>query len=285
MSVTQPLKEWRPERQDEKLVRDLSDHQATAQIRGLLSLVSEDVMWWIRMGDAIDIVSLPRAFHESNHTVDLQLTQCQGNNASYYFDGRTYTTNLKRGSVPPFVIAAEKIPKVFKSRPLGRYSNYFERTRPLPGNDLTILVDELNAYLTGAELEVNLADTHLYRDAVKSEKYQSYDGNIEGAADFMLYILCYLKAVKEKNPEAYLRIKGSDQFVAHVQRLWRKAEKVFNEARPYATQNGGIYFIDQSVLDTIYSEGYITELRELGIQPGSMINIKASNPGKSQMYQ
>ena len=272
--ASQKPQTWQPGTPDERLVQKLIQYRPDAQIDGLLSLVHEDVMWWARLGGTMDIVALARAFHESNHTVDLQLTRCNGNSAAYFFQGRPYVTDLTRGSVPPYAIASEEIPPAFKSQPLGRYGAYFERTRPLPGNDLTILVDELNAHITGARLEVALAGSPLYAEAIKSGKYQSYDGNIEGVADFMLYFLAYTKAVKHREPGAYQRIKTSPLFLAHVQRLWSAAENVLNDARPYTTENGGMYLLSRDTLDAVYSDQYISALDDLGIRHASSIRSK-----------
>jgi hypothetical protein len=274
--IAQGVREWQPKSSDEKAVKNIIRHKSSAQLNGLLLFLGENVMWWTRIDNEVDIVTLPRAFHESNHAIDLQLTSCNDNKAAYFFNGQVYVTDLLHGSVPPYTIAAEKIPTIVKSQPLGRYVNYFERTRPAPGNDLTILVDELNAYLTGAQLEVVLADTYLYGDAVKSGKYRSYDGNIEGTADFMLYLLSYLKAVKEKSPDSYLKIKNSPLFLAYLQRLWSAAERVLIDAKPYATENGGIYYINRNVLDAIYSESYIAELDKLEMRHVSAIQMKSA---------
>lgn len=274
MRVAQGAREWQAKSQDEIAVKNIIRHKSSAQLNGLLSFLGEDVMWWTRVDNEVDIVTLPRAFHESNHLIDLKLTSCYKNKATYFFNGQAYVTDLLHGSIPPYTIAAEKLPAIVKSQPLGRYSNYFERIGSAPGNDLTILVDELNAYLTGAQLEVALADTYLYGEAVKSGKYSSYDGNIGGTADFMLYLLSYLKAVKEKSPDSYLKIKNSSLFIAQVQRLWSAAEKILMDAQPYTTENGGIYYVDQKILDAIYSRSYISALDQLGVTHVSAIQMK-----------
>ncbi|MGK5024648.1 hypothetical protein [Janthinobacterium sp. RB2R34] len=274
MKIAQGTKEWQPKNPDEKSVKNIILHKSSAQLNGLLSFIGEDVMWWARIDNEVNIGTLPRAFHESNHVIDLQLTSCNDDRATYFFNGQAYVTDLLHGSIPSYTIAAEKIPEKIKRQPLGRYPTYFERARPAPGNDLTILVDELNAYLTGAQLEVALADTYLYGEAIKSGKYRSYDGNIAGTADFMLYLLSYLKSVEEKSPDSYLKIKNSPLFIAHVQRLWTAAERVLMDAKPYATENGGIYYVDQNVLDVIYSGSYISELDKLGLPHVSAIQMK-----------
>lgn len=250
---------------DEEAVRALITRTSSAQAQRLLSLVGDDVMWWVRMTRRVDLLSLPQAFHEANHTLDLRLSACNDNKATYVFEGKTYLTDLTRGTVPPFAIAAEKIPAKFKNRPLGRYFTYFEQTQPLPGNDFTTLLDELNAYVSAGQLEMKLISTPLY-PAFKEMKYKSVDGNIGGAADFMLYTLSYLKAVRERSPQAYKEIQSSPLFIAHLQRLWSASEHLLEDAAPYTTANGGIFQIGPDTLDTVYSSAYIDELDRLSVR-------------------
>jgi hypothetical protein len=169
--------------------------------------------------------------------------------------------DLARGSTPPYNIAAEKIPAQVKARPLGRYQPYFVRMQFVPGNDVTTLLDEFNAYVAAAQLEIDFATTPLYREMIGT-----FDGNIGGIADFMLCTLCYLKAVKEKDHQAYQRIKQSPRFIAHLQRLWSEGERILSSAQPYSANQGGHFQIDQVVLDAVYSEALISELDRLSVQ-------------------
>lgn len=271
--LTQGVDRRQPTRPDEQATLQYINEISSRQLSGLWSLANKDVMWWIRFGPELDIVSIARAFHETNHTVDLELTKCNENSAAYYFDGQSYRTELKRGSIPPYTIAGTQIPAVLKSQPLGRYHIYFERDRVFRGNDLTILLDELNAHLTGAEVELALAKTPLYTDIAKSGKYKSYDGNIEGMADFMFYILCYLKAVEKISPESYKVIRNSPLFISHVQRLWTASERVLDKSGTYSIKNGGWYYISRDLIATIYSKDFIHELDKLGIRHASEVSV------------
>ncbi|MGK5034990.1 hypothetical protein [Janthinobacterium sp. LB3P118] len=124
MKIAQGAKDWQPKSPDEKAVKNIIHHKSSAQLNGLLSFIGEDVMWWTRIENEVDIVTLPRAFHESSHVIDLQLTSCNDNKAAYFFNGQVYVMDLLHGSIPSYTIAAEKIPAVIKSQPLGRYSTY-----------------------------------------------------------------------------------------------------------------------------------------------------------------
>lgn len=264
-----PGSTWKARTSDEKALEALIEPIKSAHANRLISLAGDEVMWDIRAFGEISISTVPTGIHEANHIVDFLLSACNGQRATYVFAGQTYVTDLVRGSTPPYRIAAEKIPASIKARQLGRYAPYFERTRPLPGDDITTLMDEFNAYAGGAQLEIDLAATPLYREIAGA-----FDGNIGGTADFMLYTLCYLKAVNEKDPRAYQRIKQSPLFVAHLQRLWADAERVLAAAQPYLQKRGGLYQLDQETLDVIYSEAYIAELDKLSVrhlrqQPGA----------------
>jgi len=224
-------------------------------------MVGDEIMWWMRAQGETTMSSVPTAFHEANHVVDFQLSTCNANLASYVFAGQTYVTDLARGSTPPYAIAADKVPAPIKARPVGRYQPYFVRTKPLPGNDFTTLLDEFNAYVAAAQLEIDFATTPLYR-----ELPGAFDGNIGGIADFMLYIECYLKAVYERDAQTYLRIKRSPLFIAHLQRLWSDGERILKSAQPYLAKRGGMFQIDQEILDVVYSEAYISELDKLSVK-------------------
>jgi len=121
---------------------------------------------------------------------------------------------------------------------------------------------------------LELAKTKLYSDVVDSKKYESYDGNIQGVADFMFYALCYLKMAREKYPEAYLRIKGSPRFINYMQRLWMSSEKTLSNAKVYSAAHGGVYYINQSNLDAMYSPTYISELDLLKISHAENISVR-----------
>lgn len=260
---------WQAKTSDEVALNDLLKPAPSPQIRRLLDLAGEEVMWWIRGMGEISMSSVPTAFHEANHIVDFQLSACHGYLATYMFAGKTYVTELARGATPPYAIAAGKIPDSIKSRPMGRYVPYFVRAQTLPGNDFTVLLDEFNAYVSAAQLEIDFATTPLYSDISGT-----VDGNIGGVADFMLYTLCYLKAVQEQNPQAYQLIRRSPLFLAHLQRLWSDGERILSSAQPYSAKRGGRFQIDQGVLDAVYSETYISELDKLSVkhlkqQPGA----------------
>lgn len=251
--------------QDEAAIRALVTGIPSDHAKRLLSLVGDDVMWWVRTSRSAGLLSLPTAFHEANHTLDFQLSDCNGNKAAYFFEGKTYVTDLVRGTVPPYAIAGEKIPAKFKSHPLGRYATYFLRTQPLPGNDFTTLLDELNAYVGAGQLEVKLATTPLYLE-LKEAKITGFDGNIGGVADFMLYTLCYLQAVREVNPQAYTRIKNRPLFMAHLQRLWSASERLLENASPFTTAKGGLFQLGPDTLEAVYSPAFIGELDKLSIR-------------------
>ena len=259
---------WHAKMPDEAALNDLLKRSQSAQTTRLLEMVGDEVMWWIRAQGETSMSSVPTAFHEANHVVDFQLSACNANLATYVFAGQTYVTDLARGSTPPYAIAADQVPAPIKARPVGRYQPYFVRMKPMPGNDFTTLLEEFNAYVTAAQLEIDFATTPLYR-----ELPGTFDGNIGGIVDFMLYTECYLKVVSERDSQAYLRIKKSPLFIAHLQRLWSDGERMLKGARPYLAKRGGMFQIDQEILDMVYSEAYISELDKLSVkhlkqQPG-----------------
>lgn len=237
------------------------------QVARTLAAAGDEVLWWVRHNGAIDFNSVATAFHEANHGIDLTLSGCAGGKAVYVFEGRTWPTEIVRGSTPPYPIAAPLLPARFKSGPPGRYQTYMVNTPATPGNDFTTLLDELNAYVGAAQLEQELVATPLYA-RFRAEGVLKLDGNIGGSADMMLYLLCYLKAVRAQHPSAYAHIRDSPLALAHLQRLWSAAERVIGASAPNSAAHGGLFAFPQAALDSIYSDEFIGELDRLGIGHG-----------------
>lgn len=239
----------------------------SAQVARTLAAVGDDVLWWIGNSGAINFTAVPTAFHEANHTLDFTLSGCADQKAVYVFEGRTWPTEIVRGSTPPYPIAAAFVPARFKFAPIGRYQTYMVKTQSAAGADFTTLLDELNAYVGAAQLELQLVGTPLYA-RFRAEGIVKFDGQIGGSADMMLYMLCYLKAVRTQHPSAYAHIRDSPLALAHLQRLWSAAERVIAASAPYGTEKGGLLDFPQAALDSIYAEEFIGELDRLGLRHG-----------------
>ncbi|QGZ41947.1 hypothetical protein IP92_04309 [Pseudoduganella flava] len=236
-----------------------------ASVRPLFSAAQPQVMWWIRKAASMDLQALLTAFHEANHMLDFALSACHGNRAVFHFRGQVHVTDYVRGQAPGFALAAREIPAEFKAQPNGRYAVYFGNPNVYRG-DFFPLIDELNAHVAGAEFEVAIADTPVYREM--ASRANSIDGNISGMADFMLYTVAYLKALRTSDPDAWQRLVARKQMMAHVQRLWTAAEAVLAKAAPLAPEHGGLYRYPSAALNAAYAPAMLAELEAAGIHHG-----------------
>ena len=235
------------------------------QVARTLAGAGDELLWWLRHNGKIDFNSVATAFHEANHALDMTLSACAGEKAVYVFEGRTWPTEIVRGTTPPYPIAAPLVPARFKSGQPGRYQTYMVQTPATAGNDFTTLLDELNAYVGAAQLEQALVATPLYA-RFRAEGVVKLDGSVGGSADMMLYMLCYLKAVRAQHPSAYAHLRDSPLALAHLQRLWSAGERAIMAAAPNSAARGGLIEFPQPALDSIYSDEFIGELDRLGIR-------------------
>lgn len=247
---------------DTDAVRALAESPPFAAVRPLFRAAQPQVMWWIRHAAVLNLQSVLTAFHEANHMLDLALSDCHEGRAVYFFRGQTYVTDYVRGQAPAFAIAAAEIPAHFKT-PLSRYAVYFGDPGVYRG-DFFALIDELNAHVAGAELEIAASGTPLYKDFAAS--IDSIDGNIGGMADFMLYTQSYLKALRKQYPDAYRLLLARPKAMEHVQRLWTAAEAVLEKAVAFAPERGGIYRYPAETLKAVYSPEMLGELDAAGIR-------------------
>jgi hypothetical protein len=236
-----------------------------ASVRPLFNAAQPQVMWWIRKAASMDLQALLTAFHEANHMLDFALSDCHGKRAVFHFRGEIHVTDYERGQAPGFVLAAGEIPENIKAQPNGRYAVYFGN-RNVNRGDFFPLIDELNAHVAGAEFEVALADTPVYR--AMAARANSINGNIGGMADFMLYTAAYLKALRASDPQAWKRLVARKKMMAHVQRLWTAAEAVLARAAPLAPEHGGLYQYPVAALDAAYAPALLAELDAAGIRHG-----------------
>ena len=237
----------------------------SAQAVRLRASSGADVLWWLRRQGAVNLSTLPTAYHEANHALDVALAACHGGRAVYVFDGKTYVTELVRGSTAPYVVAAAAVPEAIKAGAAVRYQTYLVQTPRVPANDFTTLLDELNAYVGGATIEVELAGTPLYT-RFRADGNAALDGNIGGTADMMLYILSYLKVVRSNYPDSYARIAASPLLLAHLQRLWTAAEAMLKAAAPHGSERGGLYVYPIAALVAVRSGPFSEELDRLKIR-------------------
>jgi len=85
-------------------------------------------------------------------------------NERFFVNGVVYTTGLKFGATANYNIASEVYPDALKTSRKSRYDTYIVKALAANGNQFAVLLDELTAYSSGAQLELGLLKTHSMRN-------------------------------------------------------------------------------------------------------------------------
>ena len=154
-----------------------------------------------------------------------------------------------------------------------RYDGYITASKSSSGNDLSILLDELNAYTGGANLEVKLYSSPTYAYLTSRA-----DADIGGMTDFMLFLQSYLKAARLNYPTSYAKLETQARTLAFMQFAWTRAEGVLAAAYPYSTaaSAGNQAIVPLNVMRVIYSADFLQELDRLGITHKNPVDWTAS---------
>lgn len=228
---------------------------------------TEEVMWWVRDIGEISVQSLGVAVHESNHVANALLTKCNGGLATYFFDGYIIATEHKFGDTQQYSIATETIPLKLKDSHVGsRFSQYIEKNGTHTRSDFSALLDEFIAYTGGASLDISILRSKEYSWLVNRE-ITGLDVNFGGMADFMIYSLSYLKALRTSYPEAYLRLRQQPKTLALLQMIWTTAEATLMSAYDLTqtANKDGILIVSRDAIAATYSNEFISELDILKI--------------------
>jgi hypothetical protein len=238
----------------------------------IFRFMPEQVTWWVRFAGSISIQSLGTAIHESNHIVNAALTHCNNGFSTYFFEGHVIKTDHKFGDSQKYSIAAETLPLKLKSNSIGsRFHIYIEENGSHAESDFSILLDELVAYTGSASLDISIFRSKEYSWLV-NRKIAWFDVNPGGMADFMIYTLSYLKALRISYPEEYLRLQQQPKTLALLQTIWSAAETTLVSAYDL-TRNAnkeGILIISRDAIAAAYSDEFIDELDRLGIKHASI---------------
>ena len=223
-------------------------------------------MWWVRSnGNAVDMLSLGAAVHETNHKIDSALRNiCNTDGLARFFsNGQVHVTDISRNDIlANYSIAADAYPATLKFSRSFRYDTYVTAAALSSGNDLSILLDELNAYSGGASLEAKLFSSPTYAALTTRA-----DADTGGMADFMLFLQAYLKAVRQNSPVTYTKLQAQTRTKAFIQFAWTRAETILIAVYPYSTAAaaGNPVRIPLDVIRAVYSAEFLQELDMLGI--------------------
>lgn len=224
-----------------------------------------EFMYWVRAsGQSVDLSTLGTAVHESNHAIDnaLRFTCSTDGLARYFADDVVHVTGLLPGATTNYGIASETYPAALKTSRAARYDLYITQNGAVPGDDFSVMLDELNAYSGAANFEVKLLTN-------PSNAYLAVDGdlNLGGMVDFMLFTQSYLKAARLNHPASYSAIQSQAQTLSFLQFAWTRAEQILVAAYPVTTAagSGGGQIVPVDALQAIYSAEFLAELDVLGI--------------------
>ncbi len=252
---------------DVEVVRELLTTTSPDHGLPLFMEVPGVVMWWVRTLGSISAQSIGVAVHESNHAVDAALTRCNRGLATYRLRDKTYKTEHIFGDTPAYAIIGNAIPASLKSPQVGsRYPQYIERNGSHPGSDFSILLDEFVAYAGAASVDLAIAKSKNLAWLV-SPQVTGLDVNVGGVADFMIYTLSYLKALRKDHPGSYSILKRQSKTIGVLQTIWTIAEKTLVSAYSF-TKNagtGGLLLVSAEAISIAYSEEFLSELDLMGI--------------------
>lgn len=244
----------------------------------IFKFMPEEVMWWVRISGSISIQSLGTAIHEANHAVDALLTKCNNGFATYFLDSHIIKTDHRFGDSKKYSIVAEALPSNLKTSYVGsRFSQYIEKNGSQDGSDFSILIDEFVAYSGAASLDISIIRSKEHSWLVNRE-ITGLDVNPGGVADFMIYTLSYLKALRENYPQAYSRLQQQRKTLALLQTIWTAAEKTIMSTYDLTrnANKGGILIVSRDAIAATYSDEFIGELDRLGITHMSMNSLSSS---------
>jgi hypothetical protein len=225
--------------------------------------------WWVRsgFGSTVNFLSLGTATHETNHLIDNLLTDtCSGDlYARYYAQGTVFKVLTHRGGTSNRIIIADTYPSALKTSRSQRYDIYVTGTAGLNGDDFSALLEEFNAYTGGAEFEYSVL-THSGLDYLRTAGY-TYDANLGGTVDFMLFMQAYLQSARLNYPATYSAIVSEPSFAAYMSFAWNRAELVLANSYAYSTTatGAGGTLVPLDVLTEIYSAPMLAELDALNI--------------------
>lgn len=184
------------------------------------------VNWVANNGGTVNIDTLPLAAHETMHMVDNALRPCApATAAKLQFFGTQLVTGIVPGATPAISIVDMTIAAGLKTAP--RYALYI--TGGAPGNEMSVLLDELAAYTGAAHTEVQMV-----AKGKASGDTRALDSQVAGMVNLMVYLQNYLLSARTNFAGQYATIKADAATVTAMQTIWSRAEQVLQDAYPYS---------------------------------------------------
>ena len=149
--------------------------------------------WWVRRLSTMGMSAahaLGSAIHESLHHASSALSLCDAGRPHYVLDGEIQALTRAEHGRMPYAEAADGIETEALRAGL-RFRHYLANGGLAAGNDLYVLLDELNAYIAESEFLLSVLEDPAQAEALARTGLQT-DAGLGGAAEFQLFVLAYL---------------------------------------------------------------------------------------------
>ena len=186
--------------------------------------------------------SISAAVHETNHKLSFMLSDYVKGSYGYY---------LGNGQII-------KVPQkhMFYRSEIAQYLDSWDKGMSyyeiyLKGDsgkqDITVLLDELNAYIHSTNTSVKFVDLNP-RNLIQSER--------DGLATFMYYVELYLKKARLSHTKQWESICSDEEYMSLLKSLWQRAEETMESALKYPQLGQQ----DKFIIKKIYESQNINEL-------------------------
>jgi hypothetical protein len=166
-------------------------------LSAILENYGEIFTWWLRVQRSAGYISIVTAVHEATHFAHALLTVCSNGKKTYALRGQIFETKLLQGVTRHASFAASFVPNETSARGF-RFRKYLVESTSNAANQFPTLLDELIAHLGAAEAEIAIA-MHAPELVSDSTGIQSFDGNLPGASEFLLFCISYLEGLRSVN--------------------------------------------------------------------------------------
>lgn len=220
--------------------------------------------YWVEKNPSVNGWAIGYGVHETTHGINDILAGCADSQGKHYMlAGKNYATSLVSGQTANYSIADEMLPVQLKSG--GRYQTYILGSAKY-ANEFGILLDELTAYTSAGQTAWAIAASPAY-----SYLATVCDCEAGGVADFMSYLIAYLRAARLNHPETYQVIQSQPLTIGYMQTLWLKAEDVLAKSYPYSSsaKSGNPIVVGRDALAWSFDAAQLDELDRLGIKHGA----------------
>ena len=209
-------------------VRDTLQQTGARHAIPLLDILPDEFAWWVHVLGPVDFLTLALAVHETSHAAENLLRFCGAGHARYLFDSRVYDIGVRPGEFPAVADIAKRVnSKELRLVSAMRSRKYFVEAPS--GNDFSILLGELAAYVIGAQVELALLELMEGRGALPSG-ITALDGNVGGMVDMILLTKLYLAELEQADAASMASLLANKDAVCLLHSLHATASHLVKAA-------------------------------------------------------